>query len=141
MKKKAKKVAKKVIKKRQPKPQTLRGILDKLDAVLNGPDMNLASQLWDVLTALRGPDSTASRRSEIKYATTAVIRRVAFPKTAAINDNMIPAVFSSDSLNAQEIRTNELVLTGEVDKAMGWHFDHHARIAFQALGLDWSAVN
>ena len=50
---------------------SVRGVLDMVVSVLNGPVRSRAGQLWDVLTALRGPDSDDYK---LKDLTTATIR-------------------------------------------------------------------
>lgn len=55
--------------------------LAALDIVLSSEDEETAREVWCVLTALRGPDAD-DPVEDVKYATTAVIRTAAFPKTA-----------------------------------------------------------
>lgn len=70
--------------------QRVRKLLDEIDEVLaeggSGYSFNPrlstdASDLWQVLTALRGPDS---ENEELKSTTTAPIRQAAFPKCGRI---------------------------------------------------------
>lgn len=85
-------------------------------------------ELWDVLTALRGPDNEGL---DIKSATTAVIR-----KAIGLDpyDSGVPAyVIDSDSEKNVAVRKN-----------MNVHYTHfcsHAYSAFCALGLKWEEVN
>lgn len=61
-----------------------REVLDIIDDFLaEGPEM-AARRLWDVLTALRGPDD--EKADEVKSAYTARIRGAAFPRCAAKAD-------------------------------------------------------
>src|ERR1039458_1293987 len=57
------------------KPKTLRAALNQIQDLLDGK--SFSADLWDILVALRGPDS---RNRKIKNATTALIRLAAFPK-------------------------------------------------------------
>ena len=57
------------------KPKTLRQALNQIQDMLDG--QSYSAELWDVIVALRGPDS---RDRKIKNATTAIIRSAAFPK-------------------------------------------------------------
>jgi hypothetical protein len=84
--------------------------------------------LWDVLSALRGPDY---EESVDKDATTAVIREAFLgPKT-----QVFPADFAVDSAERAE-RRDDMVSGSE-----SYHFLSHARNAFDALGLKWFEVN
>lgn len=57
---------------------THREMLDAIDAFLAAHTIDgEGGKLWDVLTALRGPDN---EDVELKLTTTAPIRRAAFPK-------------------------------------------------------------
>jgi hypothetical protein len=87
-------------------------------------------KLWDVLTALRGPDSPENRNS-VKSATTEVIRLHAFPNAAAYN--ALYGDFSADS----ELRVERRAKMPSV----GGHFYGHAKEAFKALGLVWNRLN
>jgi len=79
--------------------------------------------LWDVLSALRGPDD---QNSEVKMATTAVIRQTFLPQG-------LPDYLGQwdDAEGFPAHRTN---------MEQG-HFRSHARDAFVALGLKWGKVN
>lgn len=55
----------------------VREMLDKIDVFLSTAPIDEAQQLWDVLTALRGPDDDDP---ELKSRTTTHIRAAAFPK-------------------------------------------------------------
>jgi len=108
-------------------PKTLRGALDSIQKMLDGQPYSL--ELWNVLTALRGPDS---RNTRIKYATTAVIRQAAFPK----KPTDASSVFCSDSL-LRATRRQEMFHNREDLN----HFREHVRDAFAALGLQIGGVN
>jgi len=66
--------------------QTVREILDILDEFLaqGTPE---SQRLWDVITALRGPENDPV--GELKSKSVAHIRRAAFPKTAAKVDESV----------------------------------------------------
>lgn len=86
-----------------------------------------ARQLWDVLSALRGPDMNAE--SGVKDATTCIIRAAALPKTYGKGKTSvcIPASIGYDSPEGLAKR-----------QGMDWsHFRRHARKAFDVLGLSW----
>jgi hypothetical protein len=91
--------------------------------------------LWDVLSALRGPDYEGS---EDKDATTVVIREAFLgPKT-----KVFPADFAVDSAERAERRKD--MVAGDVplpEISESYHFYTHARNAFDALGLKWDEVN
>jgi hypothetical protein len=85
--------------------------------------------LWNVLVALRGPDS---RNRKIKYATTTLIRSTAFPKRPCED----LSVFGSDSLLLAKRRRD--LFTQWQDSN---HFREHIQDAFDSLGLDIGGVN
>jgi len=108
-------------------PRTLRAALDEIQDMLDGK--SYSGELWDVLTALRGPDS---RNRKIKYATTAVIRSAAFPKRPCEERS----VFGKDS--AKLAKRRKSLFETKVDNN---HFREHVRDAFAALGLKLGGVN
>lgn len=99
----------------------VRRVLDEIDTVLEQGD-RAAAQLWNVLSALRGPDDGDWL---LKTQTTEPIRRTAFPKVAAKSDTLkgysgIPADFYGK----------------EFTRPIGSsHFAEHVRSAANALGL------
>lgn len=105
------------------RPRTLRQALDFIQEMLS--DRSYSLELWNVLTALRGPDS---RNRKIKYATTALIRSAAFPKRPCED----LSVFGVDSPALAERRREIHDLN---------HFQEHAKDAFDALGLKWGEAN
>lgn len=111
----------------------LKRLLYRIDTVLaEASDDSI--KLWDILTALRGPDALGSLT---KNATTAVIRATAFPRTYNSKQEGEPfggailATFKKDQSGNVAIRQG-------ID---GGHFRSHAKYAFHALGLDWDKVN
>ena len=106
----------------------LRRALDTIQDMLDGK--SFSAELWDILVALRGPDS---RDRKIKSATTALIRTAAFPKQPclersvfAIRDSRIFAARRS-SLISKKLDNN--------------HFREHVVDAFAALGLKLGEIN
>lgn len=108
---------------------TVRKMLDAIDRFLVQPEnrRNGASrQLWLILSALRGPDSSNDR---IKDQITVPIRRAALPRLA-------------DDLDAQYavgavLRRNDDVKYAPNRVDASEHFMSHAAAAFDRLGLDW----
>lgn len=119
------------------RPQTCREVMDILKYFVHEcQDENQIKLLWDVLTALRGPDNNADA---IKNATTGLIRTAAFGQ-----HSKIIAVFTSD--NETHLATRcQLSLTRTnitlADWREHWHFYSHVRNAFNALGLSWDKIN
>lgn len=98
--------------------------LKYLDAILakGGED---ARDLWDVLSALRGPDS---QDDVLKDTVTCPIRRAAFPKTTKrliAGDIQIGPVFASYNGRTKEYDAKAA--------SAGTHFAYHAREAWRAL--------
>jgi hypothetical protein len=86
---------------------------------------NTPTDLWSILTALRGPDDGDA---EAKVATTGVIRN-----HLGLNTEIWRFVVCKDKQTYAELR-QKCEFTSS-------HFFSHARIAFQALGLKWNEVN
>lgn len=89
-------------------------------------------KLWDVMTALRGPDHIAGGETRYadKSATTAVIRyKLVGIDTEARNYADIFNDSSNSAIRRRSMNT--------VDD----HFTRHAKKAFDALGLEWAVVN
>ncbi|HWY36161.1 MAG TPA: hypothetical protein VNX68_16065 [Nitrosopumilaceae archaeon] len=89
-------------------------------------------KLWDILTALRGPDN---EDRTIKDEITAVIRNKALPSC-----DKYGAIVCSDAPDSGRIRyaihTKAIVEHSDII-----HFFFHAKRAFNALGLKWEEVN
>src|SRR6202795_2723164 len=107
-------------------PADLRGALDLIVLLLR---TEYGADLWNVLTALRGPDS---RDRRLKYATTGVLRKAAFPgePTEGLS------VFKADRPEYAQ-RRRELFDEG-LDTN---HCREHVKDAFWSLGLDITRVN
>jgi hypothetical protein len=133
-----KRVMKKVTKKRTTKkrvtrtskvftPTTARGMLDAIDKFfVSRINFREHSRLWNVLTALRGPDDGNSR---LKRTTTEVIRSAAFPKTAGMKNsyNRRLAVHNLALFAPPYVKWETPI--------GGGHFKHHARAAARSLDL------
>lgn len=110
-------------------------LLADLDECLYDEKLTTASNLWAVLTALRGPDHLDSLnvsddlRYEVKPSTTAVIRYKVFPRASNAG---VTGVTRED--------TDRLV---DIRKQLGGsgHFLRHVHDAFNALDLKWDDWN
>lgn len=109
------------------RPKTLRQALDTIQDMLDGQPYS--ADLWDVLVALRGPDS---RNRKLKYATTALIRSAAFPKRPCEERS----IFGDDSTQLACRRHQMMSRRQDFN-----HFREHVRDAFAALGLQVGGVN
>lgn len=103
-----------------------REVLDQIDAVLSKGNV-VSEEVWNVLTALRGPDNG---ESEPKRVATVPIRRAAFPRTTEAHNNFGSTVFLADF----GASTSKYDLNSGYDQD-DWHFDVHAQNAAQILGL------
>jgi hypothetical protein len=112
-----------------PKPKTVMGALKAIDKIVMGLSNLKRRKLWDVLSALRGPDNAAPG---VKTSTTALIRYRAFPEWCS--ESTFPAMASSlDNIVRLKYRRSKLQRCT--------HFSDHARKAFLALGLEWDKDN
>lgn len=100
----------------------LRAVLDKLDRILATEDRlgGLASKLWDVLSAMRGPDN---EDASLKDSITIPIRRKAFPRT-----------FKKGGISRAFFGYRNEVYPFKVGVEFT-HFNEHGRRAARALGL------
>ena len=108
-------------------PRRLRRALDTIQAMLS--DRSYSKELWEILTSLRGPDS---RNRKIKFATTTVIRDVAFPKRPCENLSF----FTKDS--KERAARRKKLFQGKEDAN---HFREHVEAAFESLGLKLFETN
>lgn len=126
-----------------PRPKTAADVLDLIDQFLidhrnnyfigSGYHRAEAAKLWDVLTALRGPDSC---REKLKECATIPIRRAAFPKfieamRAGDCFHDIPARFGYGDY---DIKFDPFVCV-DLDYMDSQHFPDHVRRAGEALGI------
>jgi hypothetical protein len=110
-------------KKRAPAKRDWRKMLKTIATFVNVHDKQ-ATDLWAVLSALRGPDATGS--NDLKYATTGVLRRAAG----------IPLGPHWAVSNRDEDRWAARRASLPYD-----HFGEHLRLAFTALDLKWEERN
>ena len=110
------------------KPKTLRQALNQIQDMLDG--QSYSADLWDVIVAMRGPDS---RDRKIKNATTAIIRSAAFPKQPCLERSIFA---HKDSEKLAQRRSS--LFTRKLDNN---HFREHVTAAFDALGLQIGGVN
>lgn len=90
--------------------------------------------VWDILSALRGPDSNDYI---LKSATTCVIRSY-----AGVPERNSQAIVHVDTEDAAEVRRSVDAGTHKhYGSAPSHHFILHAKKAFEALGLKWNEVN
>lgn len=100
-----------------PSPDTVNAVLDRIDEVLASGGAE-SRQLWDILTALRGPDSGDI---VVKRDYTAPIRAAAFPRSADANSRFSLAFMWPTTLPS--------VHTAQLDQ----HFFSHIDTALTAL--------
>lgn len=113
-------------------------ILEDIATSLSGSFTPEGGELWDILTALRGPDN---HDVLLKEATTAVIRwKLGLPANSKGN-NVGGATVNEDNSGFAELRRGIVAGIYSPDKPLQFHFIHHARAAFQALGMSWDRVN
>jgi len=111
----------------------VRKLLDEIDEMLLPGDV-AASELWNVLTALRGPDAEFD---VIKDVTTAPIRGAAFPKTcqqalAQRGQHELPEqVFARVGAQFESPARFDKTVVGQGHL----HFANHVRNAALELGL------
>lgn len=106
------------------KPRTARQMLDELRAFFVNADRSETERLWDVLSALRGPDvqdPEVGDTTRIKLGTTAVIRGYVAPGMS-----MRAHCFVRDG----PLKEEALVAMAET---CGDHFASHIRAAIDAL--------
>jgi hypothetical protein len=108
-------------------PKTLRAALDEIERMLT--NQPYSADLWDVLSAIRGPDS---RNRKLKHATTTIIRSAAFPKRPCEERSF----YGEDSAKRAEIRKRLFHSREDFN-----HFRQHVKAAFDALGLDLEGIN
>ena len=109
-------------------------ILDDISYYLKYGNNEEARKLWWVLSALRGPDNASYI---VKMITTEVIRTVAFGDGVA---GSVGALSSPDSLDKMERRDNPRFWDRESEGMPIDHFFHHAKMAFESLGIQWGPI-
>ncbi len=108
-------------------------VLEIIDTfMLNGHD---AGALYDILTALRGPDTNDSRFSDLKVPITTVIRYAVCKKSRL----QFRGLIENDSVPKAEAR---VAVYNELRRDLRYaHFLSHAYMAFTSLGLVWDRAN
>lgn len=88
-----------------------------------------AEKLWDMLTALRGPDDENFR---LKDAVTVPFREAFLGEEAAIMVQQHQGAFTREhrSNKKEHLKIRETMSDG--------HFRGHLKKAFKAIGLDWN---
>ena len=135
------KVTKKAAKKKSIRAKlrvkrSFKPILKKIVAFLNVGDEQ-STYLWDILSALRGPDHDHAIHA--KEATTAVVRYaiglddIHFTR-AIVNPD------TTDFVNRRVTGTGKYPISN-VRSATSNHFIRHQSNAFTALGLSWDSLN
>lgn len=116
--------------KKSKKPLTLRQVLNVIDTALARDD-TASSKLWDVLTALRGPDDPEQYRQ--KETGTIYIRQAAFPKTAESVKEAGGYAHGAQYFRSKyyDYAPHSLVVPKETG-----HFNGHLRRAIAALELE-----
>lgn len=108
----------------QPVPNTFKQMLDLTDRFLAAHTKDgHGKKLWDVLSALRGPDQEDA--SSAKSAKTVPIRRAAFPLVTEVGRGQIPAHFG--------YREHTFTVADNIHASA--HFNNHAENAARALKL------
>jgi hypothetical protein len=95
-----------------------------------GIPRNEARKLWNVLSALRGPDSTDFY---LKNCTTEVIRHRLLGKRGG---ELCPSLVSPDDEKKRDRRRDMFQKFSQFD-----HFQRHARDAFKDMGMEWDKLN
>ena len=108
-------------------PRTLRGALDQIQQLLT--KQPYSANLWEVLSAIRGPDS---RNKRLKHATTTIIRTAAFPKRPCEERSF----YGEDSAKKAEVRKQLFKNKEDFN-----HFRQHVEAAFASLGLSLMEEN
>lgn len=109
------------------RPLTVRAMLNQIERYLLNSPRDRSRALWDILTALRGPDDGDE---QVKDAATIPIRRAAFPKLAELMIGLNPTGALFHRWNSGGAHTPYVEPT---DAAT--HFRVHATQAARALGL------
>lgn len=109
---------------------------EELGLILTHMPKDEAEQLWDVLTALRGPDN---EDGDVKLATTEVIRWHFLGKAPDMT-SFSGSFIAPDSIGSMHMRVYLEANKWYATPSNG-HFLGHAMRAFKALGLKWDEVN
>ena len=113
--------------------KTTKFVLDLIDRTLAGKDQESARELWDVLTAMRGPDDD---NNTAKMVYTVPIRSAAFPKTAARylkNEGRVAGSRAIMAVDAADPAAYKSWHRGVVTQG---HYREHIEKAREVLGLN-----
>lgn len=110
----------------------LKTLLNTIDIYLLTGDENESRRLWNILAALRGPDTPDS--NDLKDVTTSVIRATAFPLTAKQSNGNGGRLCASMVGDDSDRASRRKLLSSS-------HFILHAQSAFHALDLLWDMDN
>lgn len=110
--------------------KTAKRMLKELRTFFRTADDKETAKLWDVLSALRGPDRP--EQYIYKAATTGVIRQFVLPPRSSRRCGLTVVGDDQSSVERRAKLTNARVRA---------HFYSHVRDAFDALGLKWDQVN
>jgi hypothetical protein len=130
------KTAKRLQRPRVNRPRTAKEVFKILDDFMSADNSigrgDELQHVWDVLTALRGPDYSVGGGME-KTATTALIRSKVFGS---------PTSMVRFFAKVRRIDTSDLtIVRRSLDSTRHSHFYRHAERAFAALDLKWDEVN
>ena len=119
--------------------EDVKKVLDTIDTFLSTSDRFTASQLWNVLSALRGPDMPDSN-GELKARSTNHIRAAALPKTCARWQDSVDRTWMGPRDNKQFYGDYAPVCAsfyrdGDAVQFNGSHFGMHVESAAAVLGL------
>jgi hypothetical protein len=112
---------------------TFESVLDTVVKFLNRSNDD-SLKLWNILTALRGPD-TEDPLEELKRATTSVIRTKIGILPCANGATTVP----DDSEELVKARMD--YVQARTKHTYSYHFGNHAMNAFHSLGLRWDTLN
>lgn len=114
------------------KPMNAADILDMLDEFFAGGLVSEREQtrLWDVLSALRGPDCDDR---ELKTETTSLIRGAAFPKAAKMLIYRVYCRKASDAELDRLCATSAALRQRSYEQHKSSHFTRHIEYAAQQL--------
>jgi len=115
-----------------PEQRFLRKSLKTLDELLS---RKYGCLLFDVLSALRGPDSD---NNDVKKAATGLIRGKAFPRVLSKSDDNDLGLVVTHEDNEDLVNVRRDL---ENNREESRHFLNHAHLAFKHLGLSWYTVN
>ncbi len=116
-------------------PTTAKEVFAQLRESFINLDCTERRKVWNVLTALRGPDRVDK---DLKTASTAVVRGVAFGQHASACIQEFALVEFADTDYFAELR-NEA--SKSCDGSVDYHFLSHICRAFEALGLSFYGFN